>query len=180
MRFPGRQDPYAIWSGLAVSADGSRLAIARHSLPRWSMHPRKDEAHTDTLLIYDLSANKVITQVTWAGQHPRRVAFSPDGQLIAVTDGSMLQVWNLESKQRVVALQAGKQHLTGLAFDPDGRYIATVSNDHLTRLWEVGTWGEPKTFEWKVGKLREVAFAPDGATAAVASDKGQIVLFDVD
>ena len=68
----------------------------------------------------------------------------------------------------------------GIAFFPDGRHLATVSKDRTTRFWPTAGWGDAKTYDWDVGKLLDVTFAPDGATAAVSSDTGKVVLFDVD
>jgi WD40 repeat protein len=132
------------------------------------------------VFVYDLAANEVIAEFHWTGPIAHRVALSPDGNLVAASAGPTVRVWNVESKQAVAEMRVGKKHLMGLAFSPDGRYLAAVSGDRMTRFWQVGAWGEPRTFEWNVGKLRDVAFSPDGATAAVASDKGQIVIFDVD
>ena len=36
------------------------------------------------------------------------------------------------------------------------------------------------TFTWDVGRLRSVAFSPDGTRAAVGSDTGKVVVWDVD
>jgi WD40 repeat protein len=66
------------------------------------------------------------------------------------------------------------------AYSPDARFIATVSKDHTARLWDAHAWGESRTFDWEIGELLAVAFAPDGQTAAVAGSKGKILLFDVE
>ena len=39
---------------------------------------------------------------------------------------------------------------------------------------------ELKTFDWKIGKLYCAAFSPDGLTCAACSNKGQVVIWDVD
>jgi hypothetical protein len=35
-------------------------------------------------------------------------------------------------------------------------------------------------FDWDMGRLRSVAFSPDGMLAAAGNDKGKIVVWDVD
>lgn len=173
------------WPGAAFSKDGKRVAISR----RVSRVVGEFWRNTDQVFVCDLVANAVVAQAEWTGHPANRLAFSPDGALVAAACGPVLRMWEVPSArpegfaasgEPVAEKQVGKLHFLGMAFSPDGRYVATVSKDRTTRFWDVGTRGEPKTFEWNVGQLLDVAFAPDGATAAVASDKGQIVLFDVD
>jgi hypothetical protein len=37
-----------------------------------------------------------------------------------------------------------------------------------------------RAFNFDIGRLRSVAFSPDGMLAAVGGDRGKIVLWDVD
>lgn len=74
----------------------------------------------------------------------------------------------------------GKHKVTGLAFHPSGRVLAATSNDETVKLFDTATWTLAKTFTWKVGRMRSVAFSPDGTLAAAGSDSGQVVVWDVD
>jgi WD40 repeat protein len=180
LKLPVVKTVFVNWPALAVSPDGSRLALARRLwVHSWNTADLAG-LDTDALLIYDLTKSAVIAQFVWRGHATVGVAYSPDGELVAVAGGPTVRVWRVGSQEPVAKFQASKKHLMKLAFSSDGKYIATVSKDRMTRFWEVGAWDKPKTFEWNVGQLLTVAFSPDGTTAAVASDKGQIVLFDVD
>jgi WD40 repeat protein len=79
-----------------------------------------------------------------------------------------------------VVVKKGPKHFTNLAFHPSGRYLAAASNDTTVTLYETETWKVAKTFAWDVGRLRSVAFSPDGCRAAAGSDKGRVVVWDVD
>lgn len=77
-------------------------------------------------------------------------------------------------------LSKSRKHYTGLAFHPSGQYMAATSNDATVTFFDTQTFTEARAFTWKIGRLRSVAFSPDGALAAVGSDKGQVVVWDVD
>ncbi len=69
---------------------------------------------------------------------------------------------------------------TNLAFHPSGRWLAATSTDGTVKLYDVATWALARTFNWKIGRMRSVAFSPDGTVAAAGGDKGQVVVWDFD
>jgi WD40 repeat protein len=73
-----------------------------------------------------------------------------------------------------------RMQFTDAAFSPNGRWHATTTNDTTVTMWDTATWQPARRYGWKVGRLRAVAFAPDGLTCAAGSDSGKVVLFDVD
>jgi WD40 repeat protein len=79
-----------------------------------------------------------------------------------------------------VVLGCGPSHLTALGFHPSGKYLAATSNDATVRLLDTRTWDVAKTFAWDIGRLRAVALSADGTRAAVGSDTGKVVVWDVD
>jgi WD40 repeat protein len=70
--------------------------------------------------------------------------------------------------------------VTGLCFMPNGSRLVTVSNDTKVRVFETRTWTETAGYEWKIGRLRCMAVAPDGLRTAAGSDRGKVILWDVD
>ena len=70
--------------------------------------------------------------------------------------------------------------ITAAAFSPNGKLLATTSNDTTVTMWDTATWQPTRQYGWEIGRLRAVAFAPDGLTCAAGSDIGKVVLFDVD
>lgn len=159
--------------GSAYSPCGTFVAVSRRA---WGM----PAGNVNTAFVLNRASGEVLAAFDSAGNDQKRLAFSPNGQWLAVACGPVLRVYDLSAKAEVAALKAGKLHFMAAAFSPNGKWLATVSKDRTTRLWEVGAWGDPRTFEWNAGKLLDLAFAPDGATAAVSSDTGKIVIFDVD
>jgi WD40 repeat protein len=74
----------------------------------------------------------------------------------------------------------GRKYFTGVAFHPSGRYLAATNNDATVRLYDTETWRVVRSFAWEAGRLRSVAFSPDGMLAAAGSDTGKVVVWDVD
>jgi WD40 repeat protein len=107
---------------------------------------------------------------------------SPDGRLIACRSKSRVTVYRVESltAEPVIFENDNPKEFTGLAFHPSGRYLAATSNDATVKLYDTATWKVAQAFNWDIGRLRSVAFSPDGMLAAAGGDEGKIVVWDVD
>src|SRR5262249_33771342 len=107
---------------------------------------------------------------------------SPDRRLVAGRQRAVLEILKADdlSAAPVSIKNDGKKEFTGLAFHPSGRYLAATSNDQTVKLYDTATWKVKTAFDWKIGRLRSVAFSPDGMRAAAGGDSGKIVVWDVD
>ncbi|SEH01790.1 WD40 repeat [Nonomuraea solani] len=113
------------------------------------------------------------------------MAFSPDGRVLAVADGSDkgIHLWDLDTRMEILpSLTGHPRFVNAMAFSPDGRILASAGGDERTvRLWNVagGTQiGAP--LAGHQGPVRAVAFSPDGRTlASTGSDDRTARLWDV-
>ena len=80
----------------------------------------------------------------------------------------------------VKRLNTSPKHFTSAAFSRDGTRLATTSNDTAATVWDTTTWEVQRRYEWKIGRLRTVCFAPDGLRCAAGSETGQVVVWDLD
>jgi WD40 repeat protein len=113
----------------------------------------------------------------------REWTLSPDGSLVACWYTVWVHVYPLRgSFDRPLATlrNDNRKEFTGIAFHPSGRYLAATSNDKTVKMYDTQTWEVARTFTWNIGRMRSVAFSPDGALAAAGSDTGKVVVWDVD
>jgi WD40 repeat protein len=123
----------------------------------------------------------VLSETSFDG-HGGITRVSPDGAWFAFLHTKVLNVHHLTDTKKIVNLRSPNgQHWTGLAFHPSGRFLAATSNDATVRVHDRDAdWTVTRTFDWNIGKLKSVAFSPDGNLAAAGGERGRIVVWDVD
>jgi WD40 repeat protein len=176
------------WSG-ALTPQGSDAAAATalpsmttHAIRDLAFHPRGERFVTagEPRRVRWFDGNgKLVLQVETPG-HPRTVAYSPDGAIVAVpcdngnvrlhsdADGALVREW----KAHPAPAQAA-------AFDPTGQRIATCGEDKTVRLWTIA--GEPLALEPGEAQgsfLEFLAFSPDGSRLLAAGPAGDVLLWD--
>jgi len=112
-----------------------------------------------------------------------RDAVSPDGKWLVGQHTNELRIWSLENLAAppLERKQEGsKKIFTDVAFHPSGRWLGVTSTDESVKLFDTATWQIARTYSWGIGKMVGIAFSPDGALAATGSDRGRIVIWDVD
>jgi WD40 repeat protein len=134
------------------------------------------------LVIRDPGTGSVRGAVPVPGRTVAQLLFSPDGSRLVIRRGPSLLAWDardLAGKPQKIRGE-GEGHFTGLAFHPTGRYLGATSNDRTVKLYDTATWQLARVFAWDVGRMRSVAFSPDGLLAAAGSDTGRVVVWDLD
>jgi WD40 repeat protein len=110
--------------------------------------------------------------------------YSPDGRWLVVASGDIVHLHNARS--RVLAWEGALRspsvkHIDTIAFSPDSKHLLTGGKDDPNvRLWDVRARHVIAQWDWQIGAVNQVAFAPDGMTAAAAGGKGQLVVWDLD
>ena len=173
--------------GLAFSPDGRFLATGhivlvgektRHIGLLNMDYPVNDYDYV--VRLREMPTCRVVQTIPGWGQGVRYMAFSPDGRQLVGTAGPRLRAWDLAEDREVAVQKRGPKHFQGLVFTADGRHLATVSNDTTVRIWDARTWAEQTAYTWAVGALLNVTLSPDGLRAAAGSDRGKVVVWDMD
>ena len=105
-----------------------------------------------------------------------RVAFSPDGQTLAVGDsGGHVGLWDTATGRRTATLAEGSA-VYSVAFSPDGQMLAAGDRRRCRPVGLAPGGGPPP---WpKAAVSDSVAFSPDGQTLAAGDDGGHVGLWD--
>lgn len=109
---------------------------------------------------------------------PAAIAFSPDGGRIAVAFQGIpadVRIWDVATRQEILALQATAGLVHALKFSPDGRILLGgcwgTKDSSVARAWDAETGKELFTLTGHSGVIRHFAYSPDGRRIASVSRK---------
>ncbi len=115
----------------------------------------------------------------WIGDSDRAVAYSPDGDRLAVASSIGIWLYDGGTGAEVDLFTGHVRPVTSVAFSPDGATLASGSQDATLRLWDVVAGQLQATLEGHQGPIASVAFSPEGATLASAGGERTFRLWDV-
>jgi WD40 repeat protein len=98
-----------------------------------------------------------------------RVAFSPDGRLIAGCSWDGGRVWDVETGRELARLEAPEGTFDRVAVSLDGRIIVSGSQDGKVSVWLAGNGRELGPAEGHMKEIRCLAVSPDGRLVATGS-----------
>lgn len=109
------------------------------------------------------------------------LAFSPDGNILAVGSGRNITLWEVTHSQGLVRangepLQAHSGEVSAMAFSSNSELLASAGADGALIIWRIRGEIAIKR-EFPAERPSSIAYAPDGQTLAVVDDAG-VTLFE--
>lgn len=130
-------------------------------------------------------ASSTTLQPTWIFTNvlnavPTCLKFSPDGQHIAAVVRKDLYVFKLNERDPILQHSIPDRFYQAAAWSPDGQHLIAGGNDKIVRAFHIPTKQIKNEFMWRIGEVMDVAYSPDGLSAAAAGRSGKIVVWDID
>lgn len=112
------------------------------------------------LLVDNIYATETYMAARIANDRIWRITFSPDGKLLAtVGDGPTVDVWEIQTGNRIRTFELRSGQVQALAFSPNGKILA-AGGQGITRLWEVQTGQEISSLLGHSGAVADISFHP--------------------
>lgn len=164
-------------AAVAFSPNGKQFAIATqpiHGLPPQPI-----------VGLYDAQTGKLLREFTRRTNVVTSLAFSFDGQILAVAggdaSGAQIDLWDMTGQEPKATFPNPRKEINSIAFSKDGRLLAAGgygNGQGFVELRDVKANGEPQTFRFQ-SAVTTLDFSPDGKRLAVGTDKGQILLLSL-
>jgi len=205
-RLPASRGPRPV-TALAVSPDGTRLAVARGRTVEVFAEPDAGGAAAAPLLeITDLpgpiaavhssrDGSRLVLAGGIAGLRGARTGrllrsygghrdvvydaeLSPDETTLATAGyDRSIKLWNVADGSLIRSIDVHNGAIFDLAWHPSGKALASASADETVKLWRAGDGVRLDTLSQPQGEVTSVAFTPDGGHLVAAGRDKRIHLW---
>ena len=109
-----------------------------------------------------------------------RIAYSPDGDLLAISGSQGFFLYEPETLAQVAHLAGEVGIIRTIAFSPGGTLLASGEEDSNIRLWNIATHEQIHAFTAHNLRINSVDFSPDGPFLASASSDGTVRVWNIE
>jgi WD40 repeat protein/class 3 adenylate cyclase len=167
-----------------------RLTLKGHDTPVLSAAYSPDGKHLATLgvdgttIVWDASTGEQLLRLPGltvpsglvSGQ---RIAYSPDGKLLAACDSDQIKIYDLTVGKLRRSLTGHHGDVLAITMSADGKRIASGGLDGELRIWDVATGELLHAVAAHASYVEGIQFSPDGELLATSSDDATVKIWEV-
>jgi len=179
-------DPTGEISAMTLTSDGKQAISVAHSVEHnvtsltvWDLNTGR-ELYTHQRHPWPVQARAIIPDfqriVYESGEY---VTISPYGQTQTIS-GHILEIWDLESGQKVHTLIGHTQRVSAVATIPNSKCIVSASADSTPKVWDLESGQLVHTLIGHTAGVNAVATTPDGRWAVSASDDHTLRVWELE
>lgn len=154
---------------LAFSPDGLVLAATGYSVH--SSGNTYWPIYDDIVVLWEVETWQLLNSFDPEFWGVSSLAFSPDGQILAVGGYDVIGLWDTVSWERLDTIDA---HTSNLIFSPDGQTLLSDGPENLI-LWGTESGSQLRMLEGYDDVVTSLAFSPDGRLVVAAGWKGVVL-----
>ncbi len=149
---------FAAWNSIEekwderVLRDGHRKAAVRAAFSRDGQRLATYGAD-EQIIIWDFAKRRQISVIGVRAGSKEALEFSPDGQWLAHSDGSVVVIREAKKPEHIVIVLDKHQNnavsnVAALGFSPDGKFLAAGFKDQKGAIWSVPEWQKLREFSY--------------------------------
>jgi WD40 repeat protein/transcriptional regulator with XRE-family HTH domain len=137
-----------------------------------------------TLIIWNARTGELLHHMAGSSEpndfvSTQRVAYSPDGKLLAACEGNLVKIYDPLSGELLNILSWHKADVTAIAISADGRLLASGGLDGSVMIWELSTGSPLQPLAGHTEAIEELSYSPDGNWLVTAGDDPALKIWDV-
>lgn len=172
----GRSQPVRQWGDRGVTGSAKSLAVS----PDGQLVAAT--LGVGTIHLWEVSSGHQVRRLETPKEFrdfPSCVTFSPDGQVLACGEGTVVRLWGVQTGKLIGVCTADLGAVKSVGFSPDGRLLVGGCSDMSVRLWETITHREICRFTGHSSEILSVSFSPTGQAIASASRDSTILMWNL-
>jgi hypothetical protein len=103
------------------------------------------------------------------------VAFVPGADVAVVASGAFVYFANPLKYEKPARVKTGSRTVVSVVASPDGKLVLVGGRPGAVEVFDVESRTRTTSYDFGIGGLHSLAYAPDGLTFAAAGDTGLVV-----